>query len=117
MKPTTAKVKNESGRRKSVEEGNTMKDIPLTIAALVLSAGLAWAECPTGLGGGTTYVVDMRGVLTLTACDQTWMSGVESGRQVRILVGSMTFVVEPGWRLQQDRGSFTLKPLGTPSPR
>jgi hypothetical protein len=94
-----------------------MKGISLTIATLMLSAGLAWAQCPTGLGGGTTYVLDMRGVLTLTACNQTWMSGIESGRQVRILVGSMTFVVEPGTPLQQDRGSISLKPPGIPSLR
>jgi hypothetical protein len=94
-----------------------MKGIPLPIAILMLSAGLAGAQCPTGLGGGTTYVVDMRGVLTLTTCDQTWMSGVESGRQVRILVGSMTFIVEPGKRLQQDRGDISLKPPGIPSLR
>jgi hypothetical protein len=94
-----------------------MKGLLLSIAALMLSAGLAWAQCPSGLGGGTTYVVDLRGVLTLTACDQTWMRGIESGRQVRILVGSMTFIVEPGARLQQDRGSISLKPPGIPSLR
>jgi hypothetical protein len=94
-----------------------MQGISLTLATLMLSAGLAWAQCPTGVGGGTTYVLEMRGVLTLTACDQTWMSGVESGRQVRILVGSLTFVAEPGERLQQDRGRISLKPPGIPSLR
>jgi hypothetical protein len=91
-----------------------MKGIPLTIAALVLSAGLAWAECPTGLGGGTTYVLDRRGVLTLTACDQTWLRGVDSGRQVRILLGSMTFVAGPAARLQLGGGGINLQPHGLP---
>ncbi len=94
-----------------------MKGIPLTIAALVLAAGLAWAECPTGLGGGKTYVLDMRGVLTLTACDQTWLRGVESGRRVRILVGHMTFVAEPAARLQLGGGGISLTPQGLPSLR
>jgi hypothetical protein len=74
--------------------------------------GLAWAECPTGLGGGATYGVDLRGVLTLTACDQTWLQGVESGRRVRIRVGSMTFVTEPGDRLQLRGGGMSVKPPG-----
>jgi hypothetical protein len=94
-----------------------MQGKPLTIAALVLAAGLAWAECPTGLGGGTTYVLDMRGVLTLTACDQTWFGGVASGRRVRILVGQMTVVTEPGARLQLSGGGLSLTPQGLPSRR
>lgn len=88
------------------------KGIRLTIAGLVLSAGVAWAECPTGLGGGAIYGVDLRGVLTLTACDQTWLQGVESGRRVRIRVGSMTFVTEPGDRLQLRGGGMSVKPPG-----
>jgi hypothetical protein len=91
-----------------------MKGIPLTIAALVLSAGLAWAACPTGLGGGKTYVVDMRGVLTLIACDQTWLRGVESGRRVRIMVGHMAVVAEPGARLQLSGGGIRLQAQGIP---
>jgi hypothetical protein len=91
-----------------------MKGLPLTIAALALSAGLAWAGCPTGLGGGQTYVLDMRGVLTLTACDQTWVSGVASGRRVRILVGHMTVVAEPTVRLQLGGGGISLTPQGLP---
>jgi hypothetical protein len=87
-----------------------MQGIPLTIAALVLSAGLAWAQCPTGLGGGTTDVLDRRGVLTLTACDRTWLRGVDSGRQVRILVGPMTFVAGPAARLQLGGGGISLQP-------
>jgi hypothetical protein len=75
------------------------KGIWLTVAALVLSTGLAWAECPTGLGGEATEVVDIRYVLTLTACDQTWLRGVESGRRVRIKVGAMNVVADPGARL------------------
>jgi hypothetical protein len=94
-----------------------MQGIPLTIAALVLAAGLAWAECPTGLGGATTYVLDLRGVLTLTACDQTWLSGVASGRRVRILVGQMTVVAEPDARLQLGGGGLSLTPQGLPSRR
>jgi hypothetical protein len=82
----------------------------VTIATLVLSAGLAGSECPTGLSGGATYVVDLRGVLTLTACDQTWLRGVESGRRVRITVGSMTVVVEPGDRIQLRDGGVSVKP-------
>ena len=88
------------------------KGIQLTIAALVLSAGLASAECPTGLGGGITYGVDIRGVLTLTACDQTWLRGVASGRRVRIKVGSMTVAAEPGDRLQLHGGGIRVKPRG-----
>jgi hypothetical protein len=91
-----------------------MMGLPLTIAALVLSAGLAWAECPTGLGGGTRYVVDLRSVLTLTACDRTWLRGVESGRRVRIKVGSMTVVTEPGARLQLRGGGISVKPPAIP---
>ena len=91
-----------------------MKGIALTIAALVLSAGLARAECPTGLGGGATYVLDRRGVLTLTACDRTWLRGVESGRQVRILLGHMTFVAGPAAWLQLGGGGISLKPQGLP---
>jgi hypothetical protein len=90
------------------------KGLPLTIAGLVLSTGLAWAECPTGLGGGITYGVDIRGVLTLTTCDQTWLRGVESGRQVRIKVGAMNFVSEPGNQLQLRGGGISLKPPGRP---
>jgi hypothetical protein len=93
------------------------KGIRLTIAALALSTGLAWAECPTGLGGGITYGVDIRGVLTLTACDQTWLRGVESGRLVRIKVGAMTVVTEPGDRLQLRGGGISLKPPGIPTLR
>jgi hypothetical protein len=92
------------------------KSIQLTIAALVLSAGLASAECPTGLGGGITYGVDIRRVLTLTTCDQTWLRGVESGRQVRITVGAMNVVAEPGAQLQLRGGGISLKPLGIPIP-
>jgi hypothetical protein len=91
-----------------------MQGIPLTIAALVLSAGLAWAQCPTGLGGGTTDVLDRRGVLTLTACDRTWVRGVDSGRQVRILVGPMAVVAGPAARLQLGGGGITLQPQGLP---
>jgi hypothetical protein len=98
-------------------EGHAMQGLALTIAALVLSVGLAWAQCPTGLSGGATYVVDLRGVLTLTACDQTWMSGVASGRQVRIAVGSMTVVTEPGDQLQLRGGGISVKPPGIPIPR
>jgi hypothetical protein len=94
-----------------------MQGIPLTIAALVLSAGLAWAQCPTGLGGGTTYVLDRRGVLTLTACDQTWVRGVDSGRPVRILVGPMTVVAGPAARLQLGGDGITLQPQGLPIQR
>jgi hypothetical protein len=85
------------------------KGLGVTIAALVLSAGLAGAECPTGLSRGATYVVDPRGVLTLTTCDQTWLRGVASGRRVRIKVGSMT-VVDPGDRLQLRDGGVSVKP-------
>jgi hypothetical protein len=91
-----------------------MKGLQLTITTLVFSTGLAWAQCPTGLSGGPTYVVDMRGVLTLTACDQTWLRGVESGRKVRIRVGSMSFVTEPGDQLQLRGGGIGVKPPGTP---
>jgi hypothetical protein len=86
------------------------KGLGVTIAALVLSTGLAGAACPTGLSGGATYVVDLRGGLTLTACDQTWLSGVESGRRVRIKAGSMTLVVEPGDRVQLRDGGISVKP-------
>jgi hypothetical protein len=82
----------------------------VTIAALVLSAGLAWAQCPSGLGGGKTYVVDTRGVVTLTACDQTWVNGVESGRRVRILLNHMTVVGGPAAPLTWDRGGMSLTP-------
>ena len=88
------------------------KSLRLTIAALVLSTGLARAQCPTGLGGGITYGVDIRGVLTLTACDQTWMRGVESGRQFRIKAGAMTFVAEPGNQLQLRGGGISVQPPG-----
>ena len=88
------------------------KSLRLTIATLVLSTGLAWAECPTGLGGGLTYGVDIRGVLTLIACDRTWMRGVESGRHVRIKAGAMTFVSEPGNQLQLRGGGITVQPPG-----
>jgi hypothetical protein len=90
------------------------KGIWLTVAALVLSTGLAWAECPTGLGGGATEVVDIRRILTLTACDQTWLRGVDSGRRVRIQVGAMTFVSELGAQLQLRGGGISLKPPGRP---
>jgi hypothetical protein len=86
------------------------KSLRLTIAALVLSTGLARAQCPTGLGGGITYGVDIRGVLTLTACDRTWMRGVDSGRRVRIKAGAMTFVAEPGHQLQLHRGGISVQP-------
>jgi hypothetical protein len=88
------------------------KSIRLTIAGLILSAGLTWAECPTGLGGGATYMVDLRGALTLTTCDQTWLRGMESGRRVRIRVGSMAFVTEPGDRLQLRGGGISVEPPG-----
>jgi hypothetical protein len=88
------------------------KSLRLTIVALILSTGLAWAQCPTGLGGGITYGVDIRGVLTLTACDQTWMRGVESGRQFRIKAGAMTFVAEPGNQLQLRGGGISVQPPG-----
>jgi hypothetical protein len=86
----------------------------VTIAALVLSAGLAWAQCPSGLGGGTTYVVDAQGVVTLTACDQTWVTGVNQGRRVRILLHHMTVVVEPAALPTLDRGGISLTPQGMP---
>jgi hypothetical protein len=57
--------------------------------------------------------VDLRGVLTLTACDQTWLQGLESGRRVRIKVGSMTFVVEPGDRVQLRDGVMGVQPPGS----
>jgi hypothetical protein len=98
----------------SSKKGSLMKGLQVTIAALVLSAGLAWAQCPIGLGGGQTYVVDMRGVLTLIACDQTWLRGVESGRRVRLLVGHLSFVAEPGARLQLGGGGISMKPPGIP---
>jgi hypothetical protein len=88
------------------------KSLRLTVAALVLSTGMAWAECPNGLGGGITYRVDMRGVLTLTACDRTWMGGVESGRRVRIKTGAMTFVAELGDQLQLFEGGISVQPPG-----
>ena len=91
-----------------------MKGLPLAIAALVLSAGLAWAACPTGLGGGTTSVVDIRGVLTLTACDQTWLRGADSGRLGWIRAGSMTFVTEPGQRLELRGGGISVESPGIP---
>jgi hypothetical protein len=89
----------------------TMKGLPVAIAALVFSAGLAWAECPTGLGRGITHGVDIRGVLTLTTCDQTWLRGVESDRRLRIKVGAMNFVSEPGQQSQLRGGGIIPAPL------
>jgi hypothetical protein len=40
--------------------------------------------------------------------------GVDSGRQVRILVGSMTVVAGPALRLQLGGGGINLQPQGLP---
>jgi hypothetical protein len=88
-----------------------MKSLSLTIAALVLSTGLAGAACPTGLSGGATYVVDLRGVLTLTACDQTWLRAAESGRRVRITVG--TDADRAGASRQADSAASAREPSST----
>jgi hypothetical protein len=85
----------------------------VTIAALMLSAGLAWAQCPSALGGSKTYVIEARGVVTLTTCDQTWLKGVEHSRRVRILLNHMTFVVEPTAPPTLGRGGISLTPQGT----